>query len=171
MSSAVMMERAGVGVPGVGMPGFGGQTMPTPTVTPVGPNFMMVPRCTFKFEKVSGGCKVVCVCEDKVAAGMVQNLCTMLAGGLCSFGVTFNGVTVCHYNLTFGFCKCEPTDSGVSFHCTSGDPQCLKMIQACCDSLMSFIDAGCTCCVYLNHTPVCCGCNEPSFAKAGKSGR
>jgi hypothetical protein len=32
------------------------------------------------------------------------------------------------------------------------------MIQSCCDCLMKMCQAGCTCCVMMNGTPVCCGC-------------
>jgi hypothetical protein len=28
------------------------------------------------------------------------------------------------------------------------------------------VDGGCTCCVFMNNTPVCCGCSEPSKAGA-----
>jgi hypothetical protein len=31
------------------------------------------------------------------------------------------------------------------------------MIQACCDCMSAMMEAGCTCCVMLNNTPVCCG--------------
>jgi hypothetical protein len=133
---------------------------------------MMVPRCTFKFEKCTGGFKVTCSCEDKVACSMVQNLCTMLAGGMCSCCCLYNGMTVYYCNFTMGMCRCEATDSGVCFTCTSGDTQCCQMIQACCDCLSTMTDAGCTCCFYMNNTPVCCGFSEssrsPSKSKAGR---
>src|SRR5579862_1298416 len=118
MSSALMMERTGMGISGVGYPGMGSQGVGSPTAGQVGTNWMMVPRCTFKVEKCQGGIKFTCSCEDKMAVSMVQNLCTMLAGGLCSCTVQYNGMTTCCYNFTNGLCKCEMTDSGVCFTCT-----------------------------------------------------
>jgi hypothetical protein len=123
---------------------------------------MMVPRCTYKVEKCTGGLKITCYCDDKMACSMVQNLCTMLAGGMCSCCVMLNGMTVWYCNLTMGICKCELTEDGVCITCTSGDSKCGEMIQACCDCLCCMMEAGCTCCVLMNNTPVCCGCTEPS---------
>jgi hypothetical protein len=119
---------------------------------------MMVPRCTYKFEKCQGGMKVNCVCDDTVSRSMMQNLCTMLTGGMFSCCCMLNGMTVCNYNFTMGLCKCEMTDKGVCFTCTSGDKGCGEMIQSCCDSLSTMLKCGCTCCVLVNNTPVCCGC-------------
>src|SRR4051794_7507575 len=98
-----MMERMGMTAATSGMPG----TMSGPSSMPAGMNMMMVPRCTLKMEKCPGGMKMTCTCEDKVACGMVQSLCTMLAGGLCSCCLVLNGMTVCCCNLTMGLCKCE----------------------------------------------------------------
>jgi hypothetical protein len=50
------------------------------------------------------------------------------------------------------------TKNGVCFTCTSGDTKCGEMIQACCDCLSCMLEVGCTGCVLLNNTPVCCGC-------------
>ena len=97
---------------------------------------------------------------------MMQNLCTMLQGGLCSCCCMMNGMLVCSCNLTMGLCKCEMTDKGVSLTCTSGDSKCCEMIQACCDCLTCMMNAGCTCCVLLNNTPVACGCCETSAVKS-----
>src|SRR5262249_20133726 len=155
--SSVMMERTGMAMPGMSVPGVGTSPVGTPTGVPVGTNWMMVPRCTFKVERCSGGMKITCSCEDKVACGMVQNLCTMLAGGMCSCCCTMNGMTVCCYNLTVGVCKCEKTKDGVCVICTSGDPKCCEMIQSCCDCMATMLKAGCTCCLLMNNTPVCCG--------------
>jgi hypothetical protein len=166
MSSAMMMERTGMGMPGMGVPTLGTPTVGTPTGVPVGANWMMVPRCTFKMEKCSGGMKVTCSCDDKLACSMVQNLCTMLAGGMCSCCVMMNGMTVCYCNFTMGICKYEMTDSGVCVTCTSGDQKCCEMIQACCDCLCCLMDQGCTCCFLVNNTPVCCGGCEPSKSSA-----
>jgi hypothetical protein len=172
MSSAVMMERTGMGVPGVSYPGYTTPPVGAPTGVSPTTNWMMVPRCTFRFEKVSGGFKCTCSCDDKLACSMVQNLCTMLAGGMCSCCVMMNGMTVCYCNFTMGYCKFETTDSGVYFTCTSGDPQCTQMIQSCCDCLSSMLDAGCTCCFLVNNTPICCGFTESSKTHAkAKSGR
>ena len=60
------------------MPGVGRRGMPS--VSPAASNWMMVPRCTIKFEKCQGGMKITCVCDDQMARSMMQNLCTMLAG-------------------------------------------------------------------------------------------
>jgi hypothetical protein len=32
------------------------------------------------------------------------------------------------------------------------------MIQSCCDCCTTMKTAGCTCCLMMNNTPVCCGC-------------
>jgi hypothetical protein len=168
MSSALMMERTGMGMPGMGMPGLTTPTVGAPTGMPAAMNWLMVPRCTIKVEKTQGGMRILCSCEDKVATSMVQNLCTMLAGGMCSCVVMMNGLTVCTCNLTMGLCKYEPTEHGVSITCTSGDSHCSEMIQACCDCVSSMLEAGCTCCVLMNYTPVCCGAYESSKVGSGK---
>jgi hypothetical protein len=153
MTNAMLMERTGMGV---GMPGMGGTPMGgTTTATP---NMVMVPRCTFKVEKCQGGMKITCVCDDKMAVSMVQNLCTMLQGGLCSCCMMMNGMMVCCCNLTMGMCRCDMTDKGCTVTCTSGDSKCCEMIQACCDCVSTMLKAGCTCCLMMNNTPVCCGC-------------
>jgi hypothetical protein len=162
MSSALMMERTGTSYPGVGVPGFGTSPVTAPTGATAGTNWMMVPRCSFKVEKITGGFKITCSCDDKLASSMVQNLCAMLSGGMYSCCVMLNGMTVCYYNLTMGLCRYENTESGVCFTCTSGDPQCAQMIQACCDCLSCTLEAGCTCCFLINNTPICCGVSESS---------
>ena len=154
MTSAVMMERTGMGMPGMAGPGV----MPGATTNPTAMNMMMVPRCTMTFEKCAGGMKIQCVCEDKVSAGMLQNLCTMMAGGMCSCCCMMNGMMVCCCNLMMGMCKCETTEMGVCITCTSGDKACCAMIQACCENMAAMMKAGCTCCVMMNNMPVCCGC-------------
>ena len=80
------------------------------------------------------------------------------AGGLCSCCCMMNGMMVCCCNLTMAMCKCEPTDDGVCLTCTSGDPSCCAMIEACCACMTSMMKAGCTCCLMINNMPVCCGC-------------
>ena len=155
MTSAMMMERTTMGLPG-GVPGLGTPGLGATTAPPVGTNWMMVPRCTFKVEKCTGGMKITCTCDDKMAASMVQNLCTMLAGGMVSCCCMMNGMTVCVCNMTMGMCKCEPTKDGVCITCTSGDAKCCAMIQACCDAMSCMMHAGCTCYVMMNNMPVCC---------------
>ena len=126
--SSVMMERAGMAMQGMTMPGMGSPMTAPTTPMPGMMNWMMVPRCTLKMEKCTGGMKITCSCDDKMACGMVQNLCKMMAGGMCSCCVMMNGMMVCCCNMTMGMCKCEMTKDG------------------------------CTCCVMMNNTPVCCGC-------------
>jgi len=164
MSSTMMMERTGMGMPGMGMPGMGAPTMGTPTSVSQGSNYLMVPRCTIKFEKCQGGMKILCVCDDQMAMSMMQNLCTMLQGGMCSCSMTMNGMMVCCCNLTMGMCKYEMTDKGISITCTSGDSKCGEMIQACCDCLSCMMTAGCTCCLMMNNTPIACGCETSSMS-------
>jgi hypothetical protein len=152
--SSLMMERTGMGMASVGPQG---QTLGAPAM-PAQQNWVMVPRCTYKFEKCQGGMKITCVCDDKVACSMLQNLCTMLQGGMCSCCMTMNGMTVCCCNLTMGLCKCEMTEKGCTITCTSGDAKCCEMIQSCCDCMSTMYKAGCTCCVMFDNRPVCCGC-------------
>src|SRR5437868_14521014 len=154
MTGTMMMERT---MNGMGMPGMtAGMPMPG-TAAPMAPSMMMVPRCTFKVEKVSGGMKMTCACTDPTACAMMQNLCSMLAGGMCSVCCMMNGMVVCCCNLTCGMCKCEPTKDGCVMTCTSGDKACGEMIQGCCDCVSACLKAGCTCCLMMSGTPVCCG--------------
>ena len=156
MTGAMMMDRAAM--TGMSASGMTGTAMTSGGAMPTGMNMMMVPRCTMTMEKCEGGMKINCVCDDKLSASMLQNLCTMLAGGMCSCCVMMNGMMVCCCNLVMGMCKCEMTDEGVCITCTSGDKDCCAMIQACCDCMMGMMKAGCTCCVMMNNTPVCCCC-------------
>jgi len=165
MSSTMMLERTGMGMPGVGVPGMGTSPVGTPTGYTPGANFLMVPRGTIKVEKCQGGMKITCTCDDKTSASMVQNLCSMLSGGLCSVYAQANGMTVCCCNLTMGMCKYDVVEGGVCVTCTSGDQKCCEMIQACCDCLCTLMDCGCACCVCVSQTPVCCGTSE-----CGKTG-
>src|ERR1700753_3554776 len=86
--------------------------MGTAGMAPMTPNMVMVPRCAMKIEKCAGGMKITCVCDDPMACAMMQNLCTMMAGGMCSFYCTMNGMMVCCCNMTMGMCKCEMTKDG-----------------------------------------------------------
>jgi len=151
MTKTMMMDRTGMTMPGT-------SPMGAPTATPAGPNFMMVPRCTMKVEKCTGGMKITCVCDDSVACSMMQNLCTMMAGGMVSCCCMMNGMMVSCCSLTMGMCKCDMTKDGCCITCTSGDAKCCEMIQACCECMSAMMKAGCTCCVMMNNTPVCCCC-------------
>ena len=153
MTSAMMMERTTAG-----MPGMMGGGMPMPGTTPIASGMVMVPRCTIKMEKMAGGMRMTCTTDDPAASAMVQNLCQVMAGGMCSVCCVMNGMTVCCCNLTMGLCKCEMTKGGCTITCTSGDKACEAMLQGCCDCLMACMKAGCTCCVLMGGTPVCCGC-------------
>ena len=137
---------------------MGTPALGAPTGTPASANWLMVPRCSLKFEKCQGGMKITCACTDKMACSMMQNLCTMLAGGMCSCCMMMNGMMVCCCNMMMGMCKCEMTPKGCTVTCTSGDSKCAEMIQACCDCLSTLLNAGGTCCLLMNNTPVCCGC-------------
>jgi hypothetical protein len=154
----MMMERTGMAMQGMSMPAMGTPMTGAPTAMPATTSWMMVPRCTMKMEKVSEGMRITCSCEDKMARSMVQNLCTMLAGGMCSCCMMLNGMMLCTCNLTLGLCKCEMSKDGVVITCTSGDPKCCEMIQACCQCMKCMLEDGCTCCLMMNNTPVCCGC-------------
>ena len=136
---------------------MGGMPMGT-TAGGMAPNMVMVPRCKVKVERCQGGMKVTCVCDDPAACAMMQNLCQMLAGGMCGLCCMMNGMMVCMCNLTMGMCKCEMTKDGCVVTCTSGDKACCDMIQSCCDCMTTMKTAGCTCCLMMNGTPVCCGC-------------
>ena len=69
-----------------------------------------------------------------------------------------NGMVVCTCNMIMGMCKCEMTEDGCCFTCTSGDKACCDMIQAMCASMMSMMKGGCTCCMMMNNMPVCYAC-------------
>src|SRR5437879_4860682 len=122
MSSAMMMERTGMSMPGMlGSAGMAAPSLGSPGAAMGGMNWVMVPRCTIKAEQTKEGMKLTCVCSDKTACTMVQNLCTALAGGMCGYCVMMNGMVVCSCNLTMGMCRCEMTKDGVCITCTSGD--------------------------------------------------
>jgi hypothetical protein len=157
MANTMMMERPGKSMTGMGNPAMGAPAMGTPAA-PAPANWMMVPRCTMKMEKCAGGMKITCMCDDKVACAMIQNLCTMLSGGMCGCSMMMNGMVMMNCNLTMGMCKCEMTADGISMTCTSGDKMCCEMIQACCECMSTMTKAGCTCCMMMNNMPVCCGC-------------
>ena len=162
MSSSMMMDRAGMSMP-MGMSGMS-QPMGMPAAMPMGPNMMMVPRCTMRFEKVSGGMRIHCMCDDAMACSMMQNLCSMMPGAMCSCVCMMNGMPMCTCMLTMGMWTCENTENGCMMTCTSGDAKCCEMIQACCDCMSAMCMAGCTCCMMMNNMPICCGtCPAPAM--------
>lgn len=171
MSSTMMMERTGLGMPGMPMPGMGASPMGTPTMAPPTSGYLMVPRCIIKFEKCQGGMKIICSCDDQMACSMMQNLCSMLQGGIYSCCTMMNGMMVCSCNFTLGMCRCEMNDKGICITYTSGDSKCSEMIQACCDCLSCMIHNGCTCCIMMNNTPVACGCSESSATASKPAGK
>jgi len=154
MSSAMLLERHTFGATSHAHPA----QAQFPAASPAAGTWCVVPRCTVKVEKTQTGCKIWCKCDDEVATATVQNLCKMLADGLCSLCCTLNGICVCQCNLTCGICKCEYTKDGVCISCTSGDKACCEMIQACCDCCSQCLKNGCCCYVCFNNNPVCCGC-------------
>jgi hypothetical protein len=123
MNSARLMECSGMvtmGLPMSGSTGMAGAQAPTSS----GLNMTMVPRGTMAFAKCPGGMKITCACEDKVATALLQNLCTMMAGGMLCCCCLMNGMFVFHCNMMMAHCKCEPTEDGVCITCASGDPAC-----------------------------------------------
>src|SRR5437868_5305748 len=66
-----LMERAGMIMPGMGTPAMGTGMMGSTGPMPAGMNMMMVPRCTMKMEKCSGGMKITCTSDDATSAGML----------------------------------------------------------------------------------------------------
>jgi hypothetical protein len=132
---------------------------PMPGTAPAAGSFLMLPRCTLKVEKQKDGCKILCSCEDQVATYMLQNLCRMLEGGVCGFTCQLNGQNCCTCSLSCGHCSIELTKEGCSITCTSGDQKCCELIQKCCDCLKCCLDCGCTCCITINNTPICCCIN------------
>lgn len=142
---------------------MGRNMMGMPNMTPAGMpmgtmDMMMIPRCMMKMEKCKDGMKVMCMASDEMAASMMQNLCTMLNGGMVSFQMMMNGMTMMTCNMMMGMCKVEMTKDGMCVMCTSGDMKCCKMIQDCCECMMTMMESGCMCCMSMNGTPVCCGC-------------
>lgn len=129
---------------------------PGQSSAPAAPSFVMLPRCTVTVENCKDGCKIHCKCDDEVACSMLQNLCRALEGGVCGFTCLHNGQCLCNCSLTCGHCSCELTKDGCCITCTSGDAKCCQLIQKCCECLKSCLECGCTCCVTLNNTPVCC---------------
>ncbi len=152
MTGMTTMERNSMGM-------MGASTMPAPMMGGMASmNMMMIPRCTMKMEKCDGGMKMMCSCADATAAAMMQNLCTMMGGSMVSCCMMMNGMMMMCCNMAMGMCTCEMTKDGMCMMWTSGDAKCCAMIQACCDAMMEMMKNGCTCCMSMNNTPVCCGC-------------
>ena len=144
------MERPTMGMQTM-MPGMS-SAMPAANM-----NMMMIPSCTMKMEKCDGGMKMMCMSDDAMAVSMMQNMAKMLCGGMVSCSMMMNGMMMMTCNMMMGMCKCEMTPKGMMITCTSGDADCCKMIQCCCDAMMAMMMAGCTCCMSMNNTPCCCG--------------
>jgi len=144
------MERPTMGMQTM-MPGMS-NAMPAANM-----NMMMIPSCTMKMEKCDGGMKMMCMSDDMMAVGMMQNMAKMLCGGMVSCSMMMNGMMMMTCNMMMGMCKMEMTKNGMMMTCTSGDADCCKMIQCCCDAMMAMMMAGCTCCMSMNNTPCCCG--------------
>jgi len=119
-------------------------------------NMMMIPRCMMKMEKCEGGMKMMMTCDDAMACGMLQNLCSMMGGSMMSACMMMNGMMMANFNMTMGMCKCEMMKNGVCMTWTSGDKACCDMIQECCDCMMAMMKCGCSCCMCMNNTPMCC---------------
>lgn len=119
-------------------------------------NMMMMPRAKMTMEKCKDGMKMMCMASDETACAMMQNLCTMLSGGMVSCSMMMNGMMMMNCNMMMGMCKCEMTKDGLCMTWTSGDAMMCKMIQMCCDCMMNMMDCGCTAVMCMNNTPVCC---------------
>ena len=124
MASSTLLERGSSAVAPFSNPSQGFQAGTLPSGSPASANWCVLPRCTVEFEKTSNGCKIHCRCDDEVARGTLQNLCRMLADGLCSCCCTCNGIPCCQCNFTVGICKCEYTKDGCTISCISGDKAC-----------------------------------------------
>jgi len=140
-----MMETKMMGMSG--MPAMGNSGMGS---------MMMVPRCTMKMEKCEGGMTVMCTSMDPMSVSMMQNLCSMMAGGMTSMCMMMNGMMVMNCCMTMGTCRYEMMTDGMMMTCTSGDTMACKMIQACCDCMMTMMECGCACYMCMNNMPICC---------------
>ncbi|BAH06086.1 hypothetical protein CKR_1035 [Clostridium kluyveri NBRC 12016] len=67
-------------------------------------NTMMIPRVTMKMEKCENGMKVICMTKDETAAAMMQNLCSMLSGGMASMSMMMNGMKMMEWGCTAVMC-------------------------------------------------------------------
>jgi hypothetical protein len=149
-----MTMPAGMGMTSM-MPMGMGPMMASP-MAGMGAMGMMMPRCRMTFEKMANGMKMTCMCDDKAQAAMLQSLCMMMQGGMCTCCMMMNGTMCCCCNMSMGVCRMEMTDMGVSMTCTSGDQHMMKMMHANCDCMNAMMMPGMTCCMMMNGMPVCC---------------
>src|SRR5215469_1665439 len=106
--TTMMLDKGMVGMMGTSMP-----AMNMPSTMPGAPAGMcMVTKCTIKMEKCKDGMKMHCNCDDEMSCATLQNLCKMLAGGLCSCCCTMNGMTMCQCNMCMCKCECTNTKDG-----------------------------------------------------------
>jgi hypothetical protein len=110
MTTATMKPMNAGMMSGMGM----GAAMPTMNPAMSG---MMIPRCTMKLEKCTGGMKIHCSCDDKMACSMLQNLCTMLANSKCSCCCMMNGAMVCCCNLAGNLLALPWGTFRIEWHC------------------------------------------------------
>src|SRR6201999_1461219 len=72
MGMGAMGMMPGMMMPGMMMPGMMNTGMSMPSMPGMGS--MMMPRCTIAIEKMAGGMKMTCTCDDKSAAMMLQQM-------------------------------------------------------------------------------------------------
>ena len=142
------MMMPGMMMPGM-MPGMGASMGSMP-------GGMMVPRCEMTMEKIQGGMRCTCVCSDKTAAAMLQQLCMMNPNGMLGCCMMMNGMCISQCCMPMGMCQVQMTDTGCVMTCTSGDQSASKMISASCDCMTNMMMPGCTCYMTMNGMPVCC---------------
>ena len=157
MSSVVLTERFSIGSHHASGSAPAWQASGLPAASPAAGNWCVVPRCKVEFEKCTGGFKMHCRAEDELSCATLQNLCRMLADGLCSCCCTQNGIQCCNCSFANCNCKCEYTKDGCCITCTSGDKHACACLQACCEACSKCCENGCCCYVCFNGTPVCCG--------------
>jgi len=157
MDTMMSMDRGTMNTMGAGMGMNGGSMMPNMMPGMMMPNMMMMPRCTMTMEKMDGGMKVMCRCEDEMAASMMQSMCQMMAGSMCSFVMMMNGMPCCSCNMMMATTTCEMMEMGVMMTCMSGDAKMASMVQCCCDCMSCMMDSGCMCCMMMGNMPICCG--------------
>ena len=103
---------------------------------------------------------------------MMQNLCTMLAG---------RHVLVLLHAQRHDGVQLQLHDGPVQVRADrdrllrdlhlAATAKCCEMIQSCCDCLACMCNAGCTCCLLMNNTPVCCGYSESYCSTTAKTKR
>ena len=157
MDRGMMMGNMGMGMSS-GMPSMMGQMSGMPNMMPMGMGMAMMPRCTMKMEKCTGGMKITCMCDDEMAAATLQNMCKMMAGGMMSMCCIINGMMMCKCNMAMCKRECAMPKDGVCMTCTCGDKAMCDLLQACCDCMCMCMKAGCMCCMMIGGMPMCCGC-------------